>query len=164
MFNNYLQQQFSRQQLLRVYKAIYDSKLRYGIVNWGHASEYHLQPLRVLQKKAIRSIVGLRAGASTVQIFGKYNILNLDNLFKYSAGCYVHRRRYKFMHVRSREGLRGGDVLASVPHWTRVHSWNQATFTVATFYKGLPDHIRGSRKFGCDLKLHLLGLRVHCLH
>ena len=141
-----------------LHSTIYDSKLRYRIVNWGHASEYHLQPLRVLQKKAIRSIVGLRVGASTVQIFGKYNILNLDNLFKYSAGCYVHRRRYKFMHVRSREGLRGGDVLASVPRWTRVHSRNQAAFTATTFYNELPDHIRGSKKFGRDLKLHLLGL------
>ena len=154
----YLSKQFSRCHLIRVYKAIYDSKLRYGIVNWGHASETHLQPLRVLQKKAIRSIAGLRVGASTVSTFGKYNILNLNNLFKYSAGCYVHRRRYKYMRVRPRAGLRGGDVVASVPDWQLARSRKQAAFAATIFYNSLPNNIRESRKFGRNLREFLLSL------
>jgi len=116
----YLSQQFSKSHLIRVYKAIYDPKLRYGIVNWGKASDYQLQPLRVLQKKAVRNVAGLRVGASTVHTFGKFSILNLNNLYKYGAGCYVHRRRHKYKRVRLRVGLRTGNEGVLVPKWTKT--------------------------------------------
>ena len=76
----YASRQFSKFHLRKIYVALFESRLRYGIVNWGTASEYLLKPLIVLQKRAIRSIAGLRAGTSTGAVFKSLKLLNLDQI------------------------------------------------------------------------------------
>lgn len=54
--NSILSEKLSRKYLRKVYTALYEFKLRYGIVNYGRTADYHLESLCVLQKIAVRSI------------------------------------------------------------------------------------------------------------
>lgn len=87
----------------KIYISFYNYVLRYGIINWGKASAYLLNPLIVLQKPAIRNLAGIRVGGGTVVWFKKLEVLNLEKLYKYSAACYVHKHKGKFnIQLRSR--------------------------------------------------------------
>jgi len=159
---HYASQHFSEKHLIRIYTALYDSVLRYGIINWGGASAYLIKPLSVLQKRAIRSIAGIRVGDGTGTWFQRLKILNLEKLHKYCAACYVHKRKDMFnVQLRLRAGMRTGDVAAHVPHWIKVHSQQQGAYQAPRLYNGLPKLLRENVSMKCfsrDLKEYLLSL------
>ena len=47
----------NRSSLILIYHSLFDSRLRYGILAWGTASEQYLSKLRVLQNRTIRFIM-----------------------------------------------------------------------------------------------------------
>ena len=156
----YASRQFSKFHLRKIYVALFESRLRYGIINWGAASANHLKPLSVLQKRTIRSVAGLRAGTSTGAEFISLKILNLQQLYRHSAGCYVHKHKSRFgVHEKRKGGLRSGNAAASVPVCRKTHSCNQASFAAAVFYNSLPAVLKGTvvaNKFCKDLKEYLV--------
>ena len=154
---------FSNSHLVRLYMALYESKLRYGIKSWGNASEYHLETIRVLQRAAIRTIVGIRAGEGTAAWFKKLGILNLTNLYRYATICYVHKNKNKFRgHSLSRATVntRKGSTALPIPKWNKFHSRLQVAYTAPMLYNDLPELLRevpGSyARFRHRLKEHLL--------
>lgn len=65
---------------IRVYKAFYEPALFYGIECWGSAADYHIYPLKVLQKFAIRMVAGAGHWHHTQPLFSKLKILPLNLL------------------------------------------------------------------------------------
>jgi len=116
----------------------------------------------VLQKRAIRSIAGLKAGTSTGAVFKSLNLLKLKNLYRHSAGTYVHKHRSRFgVHTKRRVGLKSGNVAASVPEWYKTRSCNQAAYAAATSYNSLLADLKGTvvvSTFCRDLRDFLLML------
>lgn len=58
--------------LLLLYYAFIHSHLQYGIINWGRASQTHLQHLQTLQNRALRVITGI----------SKYSHVHTKTIFK----------------------------------------------------------------------------------
>ena len=72
----------SRQILLSLYFAIFQSHLTYGICLWGNADSSILNKIFLSQKRAIRVIAGLDYRESTSEAFRELKILKVSDLFK----------------------------------------------------------------------------------
>ena len=72
-----------------IYNAVVNSHLSYGISIWGgSAAGDKLNPLFVLQKRALRNLFGIKRVSKfvrghTKQVFGTFNILTVYNIYNY---------------------------------------------------------------------------------
>lgn len=75
----------------RIYLALYEPVLAYGIECWGGTADYIQQPIKVLQKGAIRAVAGARYREHTAPIFSSLAILSYSNLYARALVSLVHR-------------------------------------------------------------------------
>ncbi len=74
---------------ISVYNSIVNSQLSYGIPVWGAFSiTNYLNPLFVLQKRALRNLFSIRKVSKHIKghtklVFGKHNILSVYNIYNY---------------------------------------------------------------------------------
>ena len=68
--------------------------LTYCIEVWGSATQSRLNPLFILQKKAIRIISQSGYRDHTAPLFKKLHLLNLKNIYFYQIGIFM----FKFHH------------------------------------------------------------------
>ena len=61
---------------------------------WGSACKTHIEPLFILQKRALRIITGVHPRSPSEPLFRQLKFLNCENIFKYLAG----RLMYKVYH------------------------------------------------------------------
>ena len=61
----------------------------YGILNWGSAYNTNLEPLKCNLRKAIRVIDMAEYQANSKALFKKYNLLNLDNMYKLEVAKFM---------------------------------------------------------------------------
>lgn len=86
------------------YYSLFHSQLTYGILAWGNAAHCHLQKVFILQKSAIRSIIGAKWDESCRPLFTSLKIMSLfsviaffniltvkQNLDKYPTYAEVHQ-------------------------------------------------------------------------
>jgi hypothetical protein len=78
------------QSLRKLYFAMVHSHLSYGINVYGCATSTALEKLRIMQKKAIRSISNANYRAHTAPLFKELKILPLDDLIVYSNTKFMH--------------------------------------------------------------------------
>ena len=80
---------------------------------YGATYSVHLEPLRILQKKAIRIISGAGYLDHTTPLFYSNKILKIDDLYKHSLGCYIYNNQHLLIeHSRShRYDTRGSNSL-----------------------------------------------------
>ena len=76
--------------LLQVYDSLIGSRLNYGLIVWGAACKTILQPLRVLQNRAIRLISRAPRFRRLDNDYLNLRLLKLDDMY--------HLSLYKFMH------------------------------------------------------------------
>lgn len=69
--------------LKKVYHALFQSLLQYGIIGWGGALNTHLIPIEIIQKQIIKIILKLPLSSSSQDAFTNLNILNVRLLFLY---------------------------------------------------------------------------------
>ena len=75
--------------LLRIYYALIQSHLNYGILVWGGAPQYMIDILLKLQKKAIRIIARKNRYTPCRPLFKKYKILTVPSLYILASSCYA---------------------------------------------------------------------------
>lgn len=68
---------------LQVYNALFNSYLNYCSLVWATTTKTNLDKLHLLQKKVIRYIGNIDPTASTKDAFVSFNIIRVDNLYKY---------------------------------------------------------------------------------
>ena len=61
---------------------------------WGNTYDYHLEPLVLLQKRAVRLIVGARKYEHTEPIFDTLKILKLKEIYIYSVQLFLFKFHY----------------------------------------------------------------------
>ena len=83
-----------RAALLLIYNSLFDSRLRYGILGWGTASNQHLSRLRVLQNRAIRFITFSQFRASAAPLYSLLKIVPLDEQFFLQKSIFMHSLHY----------------------------------------------------------------------
>lgn len=82
------------QQLLNLYNAQVESRIRYGICLWGWSTLS--KSVFVSQKRIIRCIAGVASTFSCRNLFKKYSILTLYDLFVFEVAVYAFRNKNKF--------------------------------------------------------------------
>ena len=68
--------------LVTLYNSFIQSHFLYGLLNWGCAIKTTLEPIKRSLRKAVRVIDFACYTEHAEPIFKRYNILNLDNLYK----------------------------------------------------------------------------------
>lgn len=82
-------------QMLKLYYAQVDSRLRYGICFWGASTMSY--NVFIAQKRIIRSMTGISNTDTCKNIFKGYNILSLPSLFIYELCLYIFNNKDKFL-------------------------------------------------------------------
>ena len=77
--------------LINVYHALFKSRIQYAIVSWGTANYTALQPLRVLQNRALRHISRATRFTRMDNIYLNYRLLKLEDLYKFELGKFMHQ-------------------------------------------------------------------------
>ena len=78
-----------------IYNSLFDSRLKYGILGWGTASEQSLSKLRVLQNKAVRFITFSSFRSSAAPLYSSLKILPLDEQLLLQKSTFMHCLHYK---------------------------------------------------------------------
>nr|CAI5838007.1 unnamed protein product [Callosobruchus analis] len=90
MFRN-LKRILNKDQLISLYHAYVDSRLRYGVCLWGMCSS--LSDVFITQKKVIRVIAGISQDQSCRPFFKEYKILTLACIYIYEVCTYIFNNK-----------------------------------------------------------------------
>ena len=71
-----------RKSLMLIYNSLFDSRLRYGILGWGTASDSELERLEILQRRVAKFITFSPPWYKAERIFDKLEILPQKSLLK----------------------------------------------------------------------------------
>lgn len=78
----------------RILKTLYNTlmlpHLNYGTILWASGYKTPITPLLLLQKKIIRIIAGQHYLASTINLFPRFNILNIFDLYKLQVASFMY--------------------------------------------------------------------------
>ena len=85
--------------LLQLYNYFVFPYLIYSSEVWGNASDIHLQPLIIIQKKIIRIISFSRYNAPTKLLFQQYNILPLKKLVFQRLGLQLYKYEFGIIPI-----------------------------------------------------------------
>lgn len=133
----------TRKHLLRIYRAMYDPVLKYGIIHWGHAPKKFIAPLKVLQKYCVRIMAGIKRRDHTKKYFKEFEIMNFDQILKLLSVKYGHKHFSSFGLVDAPiPGLRDRGPTLVKPNWRRDSSRAQAAYSIPTTFNSLPIEIR----------------------
>ena len=137
--------------LRMLYFSIIHPYILYCLPIYGATYDTHLQPLVLLQKKAVRIISGAGFLDHTTPLFHKNKILKLGDLYKHSVACFVFKNpgildRFQQSHlyntrnrnllVPPRERLRSTEqsvIYNAVNIWNEVSESIKCSLSIATF-------------------------------
>ena len=77
--------------LIQIYYTLIFPFITYGIIIWGNTYKTILNPITVLQKKAVRIITFSHFQSHTSPIFKKLNLLKLPDIVKLHAILFMHQ-------------------------------------------------------------------------
>ena len=72
-----------------IYFSFIYSHLQYLASVWSTACDNRLNPLRVLQNRAIKKIYKLPYLEPTVNLYGPKQLMNINCIYKYKISCYI---------------------------------------------------------------------------
>ena len=84
-----------RKSLMMIYNSLFESRLRYGLLGWGTASEYYMSKLRVLQNRAVRFITFAPFHFHVIPLFSALEVLPLDDIMFLQKSIFMHNLHYK---------------------------------------------------------------------
>ena len=144
--------------LVLVYKALFEPILSYALIVWGGAPKTHLSSLNVLQRDALRAIVGFSRRHSVDHLFIDLDILSLSQLytlkcatlaFKANCGSLPSRPFLTFpFRIPTPYPLRSftPSHLRTQRHLTNYRAASPCSQIVA-IWNSLPSNVRNSRSF-----------------
>ena len=83
-----------RKSLLLIYHSLFDSRLRYGLLAFGTASEHDISRLRILQNRTVRFIAFASYTARAAHVYDELEILPLKNLHFLQHSIFMHSFHY----------------------------------------------------------------------
>jgi len=88
---------FNNETMLSLYNALILPYLTYCIHIWGSAYKTYINQLVLLQKRAIRLIAGVPHRTHTKELFHTYNILPVENLYKYTIALFIYKLHHNIL-------------------------------------------------------------------
>lgn len=139
-----------------VYFALVESHLRYGLPFWGLTTKYLLNPVLILQKRALRYLCSVGPQESCKPLFISQKLLTLTSLFILETGTLIHKNRGVVAQTHY-ETRRTGDIPLPIPRSTLVK--RSLLYESKKLYNHLPNEIKDINcivKFRKNLKRFLL--------
>ena len=124
-----------------VYHAYFSSVLKYAIAFWGFCTAGEMDLVLKLQKRTVRSIVGLGQRESCRPLFKTLKILSVFNLFIFEVCVLVFKSRFALGRPLELHPTRAaGDLRLPLPKCTKFH--NSLYFTGIKMFNKLPSHLK----------------------
>lgn len=86
----------NKQAAITTYYGLFHSVLSYGILAWGNASIGHIQRIFIIQKSAVRSIVGAKFDEHCRPIFKYLGIMTLFSLIIFENLIHIRRNIHEY--------------------------------------------------------------------
>ena len=80
----------NKEVLIRVYHALFNSHLHYGILYWGSTNKTNMSRLQVLQNRAIRNITKAPRFYRLDNYYLNYRILKVQDLYELEIAKFMH--------------------------------------------------------------------------
>ena len=146
--------------VLKIYYSLVYPYLIYGNLVWGGTFPTHLQPLFLLQKRAVRIVVKADYLAHTNEIFFNLKILKLPDIHKFLVLQYVYNNLDNFQLPNSIHHYNTRRQNELRPQFQRLTlTQHSLKFSGPKFWNSLPLNIRQSNSiisFKNLLKSHLV--------
>ena len=107
---------FPTETCIRFYYALIYPYLSYCILIWGNTYQSHLNPLFKLQKRVVRTIAKVSRTEHTTPLFLRFNLLKLEDIYKYSIAVYMFKNRNYFSSNGHLHNTRNRNQLVPVYH------------------------------------------------
>lgn len=141
-----------------VYFAVVESHLRYGLPFWGLSSKFLLNPVFLLQKRALRYIANVPLRQSCKPLFVTLRILTFSSLFVLETATLIHKNRVSFgFYGGGYASRRADDIPLPIPSLESIK--NSIYYECKKLYNHLPHELRKIQSlshFKTKLKLILL--------
>ena len=82
-----------------IYRSLVESHIRFAAILYGASNPTMLNPLRVLQRKAVRIVAGANFNAHTGNLFKVHNFLKLDDIVQLSQTLFVRQFKNKQLPI-----------------------------------------------------------------
>jgi hypothetical protein len=140
-----------------VYHSLFESYIRYSIVLWGNSSKQNLNKIFIIQKRAIRCMMGLKQTDSCVLHFQNLEILTVPSLFMYETILYVIDNSLVTSHSH-RYNTRNRSINPSTHHNLKLFE-QKPGYIGLKFFAMLPSELRdfsNISSFKNNLKAYLI--------
>lgn len=150
--------------LKQIYYAHIHSHICYGICVYGATKKENLNQILLVQKRAIRLILGIQYLESVKEKFSELNILTVFGLYIYESIMYVKNNKFKL------EPLITHNYNTRQNYGHVFNHYRLELFTKKTSYAGnkflslIPNHIKNEpnvKKFKIHLKRYLINLSLY---
>jgi hypothetical protein len=81
-----------------IYFSLIHSHISYACEIWGHTSDYYIEKLFIMQKKAVKAMCGQSYRSHSFQIFCQNSILPLRLLISYQSCIFIHNSINSYIH------------------------------------------------------------------
>ena len=144
----------------QLYYSLIYPYLNYCIISWGGTCPTYLNPLVVLQKRAIRVITKSHFLAHTTPLFFRCGVLKLVDLYKYSLAIYFYKNNLESNFARH-HSYRTRGATSLCPIFQRLNvTQRSVNYAGPTIWNEIPVEIRTLRtlrKFKIALKKFYIG-------
>ena len=111
--------------LKKLYYALIQPFLVYGIIVWGNTYETTLNPLLILQKRALRIITFSKSDEHSSPIFKTLKILKISDLVSQNIAIFMYKYHYELLPLVFQNFF---DALTS------IHSYNTRQASKKSYY------------------------------
>lgn len=129
-----------------VYFALIESRLRYGVCFWGSSSQFLMNSVFVLQKRALRYLCGLGPQDSCRAHFVSERILTVYSIFILETVCLIQRKYADQIHSESVINTRSS-VTIRLPIPSSALIKNSFVYGGKKLFNALPDYIRSIKPY-----------------
>ena len=150
-----------------IYFSLIQSYIQYCLPIFGATFDTHIEPLRILQKRAIRIINNASYHAHTDPLFFKSNILKIDDLYLHSIACHAFKNQDLLNNYRRSHTYNTRFRNLLLPPMQRLRTTSQSVyFNITEIWDDIPLPIRQSdtyQSFKFAYKKHLLSQYEHSI-
>ena len=152
-----------------IYHSFIYSNLQYLASVWSTACDNNLNPLRVLQNKAIKHIYNLPYLEPTNNLYKPKQLMDIDLIYKYKVCCYIfsvtHKQKHSNINLITNNNIYNHNTRQtnhlSLANIKSNYGKKSVYFQGIKVYNNLPEDLKNIQflsKFKDRLKKHLLNV------
>lgn len=90
-----------KEQLIKIYYALGQSHLQYGLIGWGSSCDSTIKPALIAQKAILKIILRVPIRTPTDDVFNALNVMSLKQLYTKDILIYAYKNQENFAHTNS---------------------------------------------------------------